>query len=364
MDEARGRFHTAGEAFAKAAENSSSASDRVEHLWLAVESYALANESKQTISVVDAMFKTREKESVPVDPQKLGKALFLRAEAHRALGENLMAEHYYGEAINYQTPYAYRARSQLAVIATEQKEIDKARTMLEQNLNLLHLDSNPDREALEKTLYALARLLFNSGDFSAAARQFKQALEKFRDNPEAMLALHQLADCYREMAAKELKDSASNDSLLEQTKNKLKDQSRKNLHLAAQTYQELAKALSERAASQPLNKDEAKLLWQAQVNAAVCYYNGGNFSEAKPQFEQLAARYQGKTEELYALRGIANCYWVTDIPGNKAHAQETVQKIRDRLAKLRDADLNIGPDSIDRRAWEAWLQQVSQSTNP
>src|SRR5262249_38242253 len=139
-------------------------------------------------------------------------------------------------------------------------------------------------------------------------------------------------------------------------------QYRDNLCLAAEKYHELADELSKRAAIKPLSQEDEKLHWQAQINAALCYYYGERVPKAQALYEQLAERYKDRAEGLYALRGIANCYWATDKAGNKALAVETVQKICALLAKLSDSDLSIGPDSLDRRAWETWLDQVSKKT--
>src|SRR5439155_17897921 len=112
------------------------------------------------------------------------------------------------ECINYRSPFAYRARFEQAKAEAEKNKIDEARSILEQNLHLLHEEDNPDREAQEKTLYELARLLYNSHDYSGAATYYKQALDKYRDNPDVLQALHQLADCYVRLAEAEAKTGA------------------------------------------------------------------------------------------------------------------------------------------------------------
>jgi hypothetical protein len=46
---------------------------------------------------------------------------------------------------------------------------------------------------------------------------------------------------------------------------------------------------------------------------------------------------------------------------NTALAAQTLEKIRVLLARLSDADLNIGPESWTRQTWQQWLDQVSKA---
>jgi tetratricopeptide (TPR) repeat protein len=362
VDEARGKFRMAGEAFGKSSSLAAGPDDRVERLWLAVESFALAAEPKLTIAAVEAMFDFGKLESVAVDPQRKGKALFLRAEAHRALGEDTLAQHFYGECINYRTPYAYRSRYQLAMAAIDQKKIDEARGMLEHNLSQLHLEDAPDREAHEKTLYGLARLLFKSGDFMGAVTQFKQALEKFGDNPGALRARFELAESYRALADDEVRAIAPGNRLSPDAKLHHEREFRICIKEAAQNYQEVSRELGKIASARQLTQDEEELLWQAQIFWAGCRHSFGEYTEALKLYQQLAERYKGTPREAYALKAVAGCYWSINGPGDTIKAAQTVEAIRALLTNFNDADLKIEPVPWNRTQWENWLKKVSRPT--
>jgi tetratricopeptide (TPR) repeat protein len=362
-EEARGKFRMAGEAFNKSSSLAAGSDARVDRLWLAAESFSQAAESKQTIAAVEAMFDFSKLESVSLDPQRRGKALFLRAEAHRALGEETLAQHYYGECINYRTPYAYRSRYQLAMAAMEQKKIDEARGMLEHNLSQLHLEDSPDREAQEKSLYGLARLLFRSGDYSGAVTQFKQALERFGDNSEALRARFDLAESYRALADDEVRAIAPGNRLSPDAKKHHEREFRICIKEAAEKYQAVAGELAKIASARKLNQDEEELLWQAQIYWAGCRHSFGEYKEALKLYQQLAERYKGTAREIYALQGVASCSWLVNGPGDTIKAAQTVELIRTLLAKFSDADLKIEPAPWTRNQWEEWLKKVSRSTD-
>jgi tetratricopeptide (TPR) repeat protein len=360
-EEARSKFAMAAEAYEKSSGLADSAGDRLERLWLAAESFALATDAKRTIVAVEALFDATKLEGIGVDPQRKGKAYFLRAEAHRSLGEDTLAQHYYAECISFRTPYAYRARYQMAMAYIEQKKIDEARAMLEQNLTQLHQDDAPDREAQEKTLYALARLLFNSGYYSAAVTQFKQALEKFGDNPEAVRARFELAESYGALAADDVKALAPGNGLSGAAAKRLELEYRACFKEAARNYQEVANELSKLLTTRGLTPEEDGIYWQAQVLWAYCRYSYGEYGEALKLYEQLADRYKGKAQELYALRGVVGCYWSRKDPGDTIKAAQTVEMIRGLLTKFNDADLKIAPDEWNRKQWDDWLQKTTRT---
>jgi tetratricopeptide (TPR) repeat protein len=299
---------------------------------------------------------------IPLDPQRQGKAWFVLAEAYHAEGQETLAQHAYGECINFRSPYAYRARCCQAAALAEAGKIDEARGILEQNLHLLHEEDNADREAQEKTLYGLARLLYDSRDYSTAATHYKQALERFSDNPDATRARFELAECYRELASQEVKASDPANRLTPQASKHHESESRRYLRLAIEKYQEVSDDLCKRGDSKLLSPQDDWLLWQAQLLHAGCRHSFGEYGEAQKLYQQLATRYQGKAQELYALHGVAGCYWARNGAGDGAKARQVVDEIRAKLAKLGDPDLKIGPESWDRKKWEGWLQQVTKTT--
>jgi tetratricopeptide (TPR) repeat protein len=361
LEEAAGRFRQAGEAFAKAAELSTVPADQAGKLWSAIQSYAQASEPAKTITAVERLFALPREGTSSLDGAILGKAWYLRAEAHRALGDETLAQYSFGECIQFRSEYAYRARLHLALAEAGKNKLDEARSMLEQNLRLLREEEKPDQEALERTLFALARLLYESHDYAAAETYYKQALDKFHNNPDMPKALHQLADCYRVLAEEEARAVAQDTQALPAAKTHHEQQFLEYMKQAAQRYQELADEMTKRSQKQSLTAEEEALCWQAHINAALCRYQLGHYAEAKGLYEQLASRYQDRTRELYALRGIARCYWSMGGAENTALAAQTLEKIRVLLARLSDADLNIGPDSWTRQTWQQWLDQVSKA---
>lgn len=352
--QAQGLYHQAGESFEKAGELTSVQADQQERFRLAMKCYNEAREPAKTIAVADRLFR------FPLEPHCRGKAWYLKAEAHRALGEEADALHAYSECIQYPTDLAFRARYRLAMAEAAKKNIDEARSILGLNKRLLLWESKPDPEALEQTLYALAHLQFEAKEFRAAATHFEEAITKFPESPASIRARYDLAECYTQMAAEEVKNSQPGQHKADEAVKHHTKESYRYLTLAAEKYQELAEMLGKRGPDKPLSKEEEWLYWRAQYDAGGSRRALGQCDEAKTIFEQLARRFPGRAEELYALSGVASCYWSMTGPDKAALAAQAIEKIRALLAKLSDAELNVGPDSYDRKTWEAWLKQVSK----
>jgi TolA-binding protein len=347
-------YHQAAEAFTKAAELTSLQADQHERLRLAMKCYTEAHEPAKTIALAERLLE------FPLEPMCRGKAWYLKAEAHRALGQETSALHAYQECIQYPTDLAFRARFHLAMAEASKKNIDEARSMLDQNVRMLRFETKPDPEALERTLYALAHLLFDVKDYRTAATTFEEAITKFPESPASIRARYDLAECYREMAAEEVKITRSNEHKSAEAIKHHTELSYRYLMLAAEKYQELADVLGKRGPDKPFSKEEEWLYWRAQYDAGGSRRALGQCEEAKTIFEQLSKRYEGRAEQMYALSGIASCYWSMTGQDKAALAAETVESMRALLAKLSDAELDVGPESFDRKTWEGWLQQVTK----
>src|SRR5262249_33117747 len=130
---------------------------------------------------------------------------------------------------------------------------------------------------------------------------------------------------------------------------------------AAQKYQEVANELSKISTTRALTLEEDGMFWQAQILWAYCRHSYGEYAEALKLYQQLADRYKGKAQELYALRGVVGCYWSRSDPGDTIKAAQTVETIRNMLAKFSDADLKVAPDEWNRKQWDEWIQTATRS---
>src|SRR5262249_6846750 len=127
----------------------------------------------------------------------------------------------------------------------------------------------------------------------------------------------------------------------------------RHLKSASETYQKVADLLGERAARAALSGEDEKMMRQTAFAAAECrYFLPGEQGKAREMYKELAKRYAGRAEELYALRGVASCYFSAS---DYASASLVVEQVRAALGKLDDAQFANQPDGRDRAWWEKWL---------
>src|SRR5262249_48401499 len=129
---------------------------------------------------------------------RLSEAWYRLAETQQALHGVKSAIDSYGRCIEIGGPFCYPARDQHALVGMRGKNLTMAEEMLDHNRELM--GAEPDREAHEQTLYALAELLFLRREFYMAATRWKQALDLYPANPTALTARYRLAQCYRSFA--------------------------------------------------------------------------------------------------------------------------------------------------------------------
>lgn len=343
QDQARDLLCRAGAAYEKAANNVSQAEDQANLLWLAIGCYREAPENGQMMSLCDRFFKVNTRN------ERTGEGWYLLGEVFRRENQAGDAEYAYKKCIEYLTPFAFRARYQLAVLNLERGNLDEAETILEENLKLLREVSSPDAEAREKSTFALGDLLFKKRKYSEVVSQLELALGQFPNNPQAPRAHYQLAESYRQLAIQMnlqyLQNTNKNPGTVEHTR----DQYHTYLKKAAQEFLDLAYYLDQVGPVEYLTKDERI---KVPFFAADCRFNLGKYDEALQLYEALAERHANSREGLQALANTVRCL----------AALQQQEQLKKRLDEIQQA--LTGLDGPVREEWEKWLDIARKPTMP
>lgn len=173
----RGLFRQAAAAYAEAAEQAPATDQPGEYLWLGAHCSWEAKDLEQAAAQLDkALHVEVSDEQAKQDwyTQRQGEGWYLLGEARCALKDANGANDAYRECLKYLTTYAYHARYYLAEADISAGNIDHAVDTLEQNLQLLRSDNDP--EAHQKTLLALGDLFYKHGNYLKAVERLKVAL--------------------------------------------------------------------------------------------------------------------------------------------------------------------------------------------
>jgi TolA-binding protein len=346
------QFRMAGESYGKAAEVTSRPEDIANRLWNSSLNFTEAKDPSKAIDVLNR-FVTRCKEST-----RLGEAFYRLAEAYQTLKQVKDAETAFRACIQYPGRFAYRARFQLAHLAIEGNDLDGAKAQLEQNLQLLQSDEDP--EALEKTLYMLGNLLVDAEDYRIALFRLEAALEKFPKSAEALTSKQKVAECYQRLGEEEIRKlKESRDPASEKSHT---EEAEKNLNQAIAKYQEIEKQLRERKSKSKLKEEEQTILMLSSFAEAACYRSILKPVKARELYRTLAVEYDGQLEGLRALSWIFGCFLDED---KKKEARLLLDEISKMLKTMPDSAFTTTVDSSSRKEWMLWVEgRKAELDNP
>jgi tetratricopeptide (TPR) repeat protein len=340
---ARNLFCQAGDAYADAAGQTTLAAEQAEYVWQSAAGYLAGRDHARGSQQLERFLKLDPR------PERKGEGWYLLAEAHRQVKNQTAALAAYRECIKFVTPFAYKARYQLALEAMASGDLDDAESMLELNLQLLRND--PDAESQEKSLFALGNLFFQRRNYRMVVRRLEEALGRFPANPEATRAHFQLAESYRMLAALENQALVTNEYKTDDAKAHAAKERDRWLRKAAQEYLDLAAFLNTPEAQGHLTPEEQV---QVPLTAAECRFNLGEYNEALKIYSDLASRYAGRLEALNALGGMVRCHAAL---GQQAEVRQRLDDIRRALAAQDDPAV--------RQQWEEWVTIASKPpSNP
>jgi tetratricopeptide (TPR) repeat protein len=286
------------------------------------------------------------------------------ADAYRALGQMDLAREALYKCIEYpNTPFAFRARYQLALEAIDQGKLDQAEKILEQNVR--EVNGPVDREAHGKSLYQYAGLLLQRKNYDKAPLFLDLATREYPDDPKAWSARDQLGLCYRQLAKEE--DRKLQEKGVEEKNAAYRSEKRRGyLGNAAKVYQKLADDLEKLST---LSAKQQSLLGKSQVAVADIYRAMAEYGEAIRRYKILLEKYHGKKEELLACAGI--WYSAKELYTADQTRRDALEDTRVALAKTLadldnmtpDSEAFQGPDGRSREIWLNWLRNAQRDIN-
>ncbi|GEM_PF-1822148 len=374
LQQAHALFHRAGVVYEQAALLRSER-DQIEACWRSAQCYLAAKDLARAAAALER-FVTLAK-----DEPRLAQAWFSLADTQAAQGKKEQARLAYYKCMEFPaTPFAFRARYQLAVEEFERKNYLHAKEILKQNLTV----AGPgfDREAHEKSIYKMAGLLLQMQAYDEAVGVLKEAARQYPNNANALNARDRLADCYRKFAdqtQKKIEDlgaskvdglSPEDKAALEALKAHQQRTRRQWLDQAIGVDQTLADELMRKAAQMPLSNDESFIVRKALFSIGDMYFDRNDFAEALRRYQRLQRDYSKQVESLHACWRIWKCVGVMvespeQIRLARAAAQQAVRTARTELEPMPvDSPGFRGDDVWTKEYWANQLEWIELQLNP
>lgn len=344
LDEAHSHFVEAAAAYKAVADLTPMPAEAASWIWKSADCSIQAADYPAAIAALKRYL------TVEKAPEKLGEGWFVLGQVYHDYGDKANADAAYRKTLEYQGRYSFRARFQLAVAQVDDGKKADAESALEQNLELMRYEADLDQEAHEKTLFTLAKLMYERGAYRPASLRLQEGLDRYPANPRALIGRLQLAECHRLLAAQE--SQSFTQPLGPEARQQHREQYRVELESAVTNYQKLLQDLAARQAGGVVSDTDRVLFKQAGFALGACLFDLGQYAEALQQYRGLVKHYQGKVECLVALQHVWRCYSTLRKPDE---AKATVREMAGVLKALDDAAFKDRQEPETREALEQWL---------
>ncbi|GBD37510.1 hypothetical protein HRbin36_02645 [bacterium HR36] len=252
-------------------------------------------------------------------------------------------------------PGSHRIRGyyQLALALMELGKLDEAERALREILTVPVSAQEPPE--YRKALSALGHLHFRREQYETAAEYLEKAIGRYPpDSAPAYSLRYWLAECYRLAGKQEDRKAVAADT--ETRRQFHRQQKRKHLQRAADTFDALAQSLLAREKKQPLFADLSTLLRESRFALGDCYFHLGEYEKSASVYETLAREYERQLAGLRAWFEARRSYLAA---GRSEDALRCIDRAMQVLEQLNDQDL--APTRMTRQQWVQYLEEARHS---
>jgi tetratricopeptide (TPR) repeat protein len=315
-------------------------SDCSEFIWRSAEAYLGGHDFVNAKDQFEQYLKLNVSEHQPQSLLGLGRALAslgLWSESTQALDE----------CIDFYPNHAATLEARLCAgkIDFEMAKYARACQRFEANL---HADGiTPRSEVWKETLFQLGFLLVRSGRYNDGIEKLDEAIRRYPDASEAVMAEYLLGEAYRAKAA-ELVKSRSNE--------KNRDTAKRLYLKAFEAYGGVERRLSQ--AKDQLSISQERLLRNSFLFAADTLFQSGQFEESIKAYSRIVERYPDSSTGLSACLQMARAYDRLDRPQQSRLVYKRAKQI---LAKIPTEVRLVQTTNYNRQQWQQLLDSLERA---
>lgn len=238
-------------------------------------------------------------------------------------------------------------------------KFDDAEKMLQDNLGELRQAAQPDAAVQELTVYGLADIAYERGDYALADPRLRGALQEYPQSANAIRSRNQLALCIWRKAIEEFR-TLSNDKIPDAQRQRIQKQLVDSLNQSADQFALVEKALMDRP-FESLSATDRECLIKASFSVGDVQCVAGRYQDALARYEELVKRFAGTVYELHAIRQVWHCqyYYFKD----DAKAIDQLSRLRDAMDKLPETAFDGRSDMHQRNYWIEKIVELGKSMN-
>jgi len=212
----------------------------------------------------------------------------------------------------------------------------------------------PTAQEWRDSLFLLGDYLHNSQQYQEAIRTLDEAVERYPDAHQALLARYTIARSYHSASENPAKLAAEAKTESERLKNRnLRDE---NLTLALDNYLQVQRMLTLQGHVDS-NELERTLLRNCYMMQGSVLFQLKRYEEARKAYANISTLYQNEPFVLESFVHIATCYRRLNKP---VKAKGTIEQAKLVLSRLpEDIDFRL-VTNFSRQSWVLLLDEMSQ----
>lgn len=317
-------------------------------LWRAAENYLDGHSASGAARVLSTYL---AREAVARRPQALVKL----GQAHLTTGDLARSIAALEECIElYDRDAAvYEARILCARAYKEKNDVERAEQLLRANLNASGL--TPASGEWRESLFRLGRLYHGEGRHTEAIALLQEYVERYGDEPEALLARYIVAQSNRHAAQEPLERLAN--AVTENERIKHRTHALEFLSSAIEHFSYVQRELTLKSAGRALDPLEKALLRNCYLLRGDVLFSMREYEQALDVFRNASSVYQNDPISLNAYLQIAWCHRRLGELQEARGAVEQAKMVLERLPE--DADF-AAATGMPRQQWRRILGDISQ----
>ncbi len=347
LTEGRQHHRAAGRDFELLAKLRFASRDYTESLWRASENYYKGQSYTHAERMLD---KYLHHEAL----KRQALALLRLGQTQLAQGKNAQAVESLTECIELHPHDAvvYQARLECA-----QAHLDQGQGKLAEELLLTNLAGGsltPTASEWQDSLFMLGKYLHNSDQYYEAIAKLDEAVTRYPDAPQSLLARYNIARSYHRASQGPAKIAQEAKTESERQKNrKIRDQ---NLESALENYLKVQRMLTLQGHLDS-NDLERMLLRNCYMMQGSVLFQLKRYEDARKAYANISTLYQSEPFVLESFVHIANCYRRLNKP---VKAKGTIEQAKLVLKRLPSGTDFKFATNFSRQSWEILLNEMGE----
>jgi tetratricopeptide (TPR) repeat protein len=342
------KLRAAGQAYEQLAELRFATKQYTEDLWRGAENYSRGHSFSSAIRLL-----TKYLDNEP--ELRNAQALLRLGQAHLALGHFTLSIAAFEECIEFhpQDSSTFQARIDCAKAHWHQGTTARAEQLLRDNLSGSSL--KPSSTEWKDSLFELGMLLHEQGLYEAAIDKLEEAVTRYPQDPQRLMAQYLIGESYRRSAQSLLDRSLQSKTASEHDKNR--QLATERLTTALEHFEEVQRAITLKTHDIHSDPLMGAMLRNCYMLEGAVLFDLERYKEAIEAYSNVSSLYPDEPFVLETFVQIANCWRRLN---KNENARGAVQQAQIALERLPPDSKFDSTTALNRDEWRLLLADMSK----